>query len=55
MRFFFGVIVGIILTLLFLSLGGSKFLREMSYKVGRLGEKIEKYERLLKENGPSRR
>jgi|YelNatPaOPRAMG01_1025707.scaffolds.fasta_scaffold21995_8 hypothetical protein len=55
MRFLFGVIVGIILTLLFLSLGGSKFLREMGHKASRLGEKIERYERLLKEDHPSRR
>lgn len=53
MRFLLGVIVGVMLTLLFLQLGGPRFLKRFGEKATRWGEKMERYERLLKETFPS--
>lgn len=53
MRFLLGVVVGVMLTLLFLQLGGPKFLKRFGEKATRWGEKMERYERLLKETLPS--
>lgn len=50
--FLIGVIVGIILAFLFVYVGGGKFLKKMGKQVVKMGEQLEGYEKVMKENLP---
>ena len=48
-RFLLGLVVGVILSFLFIYLGGGEALRFIGEKTQRAGEKIKVYERAIRE------